>query len=172
MELIEDRGPVMRGEVRAYVFEGDIDPVRVANDTGDEAWSRLVSEYATANLVTNLGRAQMTKILVGESTAVLLYMALSTSIIVPAFTDTVTTIPDRIITQPLSIKQSYLTYYQRYVSFFSTVSFASTGISTEALLDASSTASTTNLWADAAITVSKSATQSLLVDHRIQATTG
>lgn len=162
---------MLRGEVRALVFEGDVD-LAVLSDSGHEAWSRLVSEQILSNLVTNIGRQQMTRLIVAETTAVCTYMALSTSVVVPALTDTVGTIPDRISTVALSVRQSISSFYQRYVGYFSTVSFASTGINTEALLDAQSTAAATNLWADSAVSISKSGTQSLIVDHRIQATTG
>jgi hypothetical protein len=171
MARIEDIQPY-RGEVRALVFEGDVEPMSVLSDTGNEAWRRLVSEYVSSNLVTDIGRQQMTKLIVGETTALCLYMALSTSVVAVALSDTVASIPDRISTVALTVHQSFSNFYQRYVGYFSTVSFATTGINTEALLDASSTAAATNLWADAAVTLSKSATQSLVVDHRIQATTG
>jgi hypothetical protein len=171
MARIED-AQLYRGDVRALVFEGDVEPMAVLSDTGNEAWLRLVSEYISGNLVTNLGRQQMTKLIVAETTATCLYMALSTSVVAVALTDTVASIPDRISTVALTIHQSFSSFYQRYVGYFSTVSFASTGINTEALLDAQSTAAATNLWADAAVTISKSGTQSLVIDHRIQATTG
>ena len=87
----------------------------------------------------------------------------------PAAADTVATITDRISTVGLTIAQSYLSYYQRYVAYFTTTSFGSTGVVTEALLDAASTSATTNLWADASITVSKSTTQSLIVEHQVLA---
>ncbi len=161
-----------RGEIRALVFEGDVDPVAVLSDTGNEAWSRLASEHITRNLVTNIGRQQMTKLIVAETTSVCLYMALSTSVVAVALSDTVASIPNRISTVALTVHQSFSSFYQRYVGYFSTVSFATTGINTEALLDASSTAAATNLWADAVVTISKSGTQSLIVDHRINATTG
>jgi hypothetical protein len=161
-----------RGEVRAYTFDGDLDdPLAVLDDKAHPAWDRLAEERISSNLVTNLGRQQMTKLIVAETTLIAAYMALSTDAITPAVADTVATITSRTITQALTIAQSYLSTYQRYVAYFTTTSFGSTGIVTEALLDASSTSATTNLWADASISVSKSTTQSLVVEHRIQATT-
>ncbi|MCR4338328.1 MAG: hypothetical protein NUW01_00415 [Gemmatimonadaceae bacterium] len=162
------------GRVRAWVLDGDASTDEVAAAMADRAhplWGRVTDYSEEHNLVTNLGRSRMVLLAVAESTRVASHIALSTTAVAPALTDTVGTITNRIYTQALTIAQSYLTYYQRYVGYFTTTSFSSTGVSTEALLDASSTAATTNLWADASITVSKSSTQSLIVEHQIQATT-
>lgn len=163
------------GEVRAYVFDGEVpdahDPIRLRHFLDEEAERSAAAKTYSRNLVTNLGRERMVKLIVAESTAVASHIALSTTAVTPALTDTVGTITNRIATAALTIAQSYLTYTTRYVAYFTTTSFSSTGVVTEALLDASSTSATTNLWADASITVSKSSTQSLIVEHLITATT-
>ena len=162
------------GRVRAWVLDGDASTDELAAALSDRAhpmWGRVVDYSEESNLVTNLGRERMTRLIVAESTAVASHIALSTSAIAPALTDTVAMITNRIYTQALTIAQSYLTFGQRYVAYFATTSFGSTGIVTEALLDAASTAATTNVWADASISVSKSTTQSLIVEHIVTATT-
>ena len=159
------------GRVRALVFEGDISTGDIERALARPMDFPLVYEFTDHNLVTNLGRQQMTKLIVAETTSVASHIALSTTAIAPALTDTVATITNRIATQALTIAQSYLTYYQRYVAYYTTTSFGSTGIVTAALLDAASTAATTNLFADATISVSKSTTQSLIAEWQIQATT-
>ena len=161
-----------RGTVRAWVLDGDPSTDEVAaalSDPQHSMWGRVVDYAEHSNLVTNLGRQQMTKLIVAETTSVASHIALSTTAITPAAADTVATITDRVSTVGLTIAQSYLSYYQRYVAYFTTTSFGSTGVVTEALLDAASTSATTNLWADASITVSKSTTQSLIVEHQVLA---
>ena len=159
------------GRVRALVFEGDISTGDVERALARPSDFALVSELTEHNLVTNLGRERMTKLIVAETTGVASHVALSTTAIAPALTDTVGTITNRIYTQALTIAQSYLAYSQRYVAYFTTTSFGSTGVVSEALLDAASTAATTNLFADATISVSKSTTQSLIIEHIVAATT-
>ena len=162
------------GRVRAWVLDGDAstDELSAAlSDRGHPMWGRVTDYSEESNLVTNLGRERMTLLMVAESTRTATHIALSTTAVTPALTDTVGTITNRIYTQALTIAQSYLTFSQRFVAYFTTTSFGSTGVVTEALLDASSTAATTNLWADASISVSKSTTQSLIVEHIVTATT-
>ncbi len=161
------------GRVRAWVLDGDASTDEVAAAMSDRAhpmWGRVTDYSEEHNLVTNSGRERMTKVIVGEASGAT-HIALSTTAVTPALTDTVATITNRIYTQALTIAQSYLTYYQRYVAYYTTTSFGSTGIVTAALLDAASTAATTNLWADASISVSKSTTQSLIAEWQIAATT-
>lgn len=158
------------GEIRTLVLEGDVDPsraVEILDNPQAPERQRLVDEQFYRNLVTNNGRAQMTKIILGESTSIALTIALSTSAIVPALGDTALT--NEIYRQAVSVRQSFLIYYQRYVGVFTTVSFGSTGVVAEGLFDTATTGGI--MWADASISVNKSTTQTLIVDHRIQATT-
>lgn len=168
--LVEDELHVV-GTVRALVFDGDIDPGRITavlDDSGTPEWKRIVSVGQWRNLVTNIGRQQMTKLIVAETTLTARYMALSTSVIVAGFADVALT--NEFIRVGLSVAQSFNTYYQRYSAYFSTVSFASTSIFAEGLFDTATTGGF--MWADASISLSKTALQSAVVEHRIQATTG
>ena len=166
-----DEGMGYTGRVRALVFEGDISTGDIERALARPLDFPLVYEFTDHNLVTNLGRERMTKLIVAETTKAASHIALSTTAITPAMTDTVATIVDRIATQALTIAQSYLTYYQRYVAYYTTTSFGSTGVAAAALLDAASTAATTNLFADATISVSKTTPQSLIAEWQVQATT-
>lgn len=162
----------VQGEVNAYVFDGDIDfgdqtLTEFIDTRTAPAWTRLASESHSANLVTTTGRKAMTQIIVGESTVLCNYCALSTSAITPAIADT--SLPTEKIRQVVSTRVSLAGAIQRYQTYFTTVSFGSTGIASEGLFDATSSGGT--LWADATVTINKSTTQSLLVDHKITMTT-
>jgi hypothetical protein len=160
------------GEVSCFVFNGEIDfgdqnLTEFIDTRTAPAWDQLVSEFHTPNLVTTVGRGQMTKIIVGETTLLCGYCALSTSTITPAIADT--TLPSEKIRQAVSTRQSVSSLTQRYLTYFTTVSFGSTAIASEGLFDATSSGG--NMWADATVSISKSTTQSLLIDHKILATT-
>lgn len=167
---IDDQLPIV-GSVNAYVFEGDLpstDLLAIIDDRSRPEWSRLVSEYHNSNLVTNAGRQLMTKLIVGETTVGIGYMALSTSVVAPALADT--TLPNELIRSIVAVKQSISSYSQRYTTYFGTNAFNSTGINAEGLFDTATTGG--NMFADSSITLSKLGTQSATVDHRITATTG
>jgi hypothetical protein len=98
---------------------------------------------------------------------VLGYIGLTTSLTTPSLV--LTALTDEIIRKAMSQRVSYLTYYQRYAAYYATTDFASTGIAGEGLFDTTSTGGA--MWAVSSITVSKSAAQSLVLVHLIQATT-
>jgi len=167
MTELRDGGTYI-GEVRAYVFDGDLAPDVVVDP--DRLGALLDQSTPTAvetNLVTNVGRAQMTKLIVGEAGPVVGYIGLTTSLTTPALTATALT--NEIFRKAVSQRVSYLTYYQRYMAYYATTDFASTGLAGEGLFDTASTGGA--MWAVTSITVSKSAAQSLVVVHLIQATT-
>lgn len=163
-------GQRFRGQVRTLVFEGDISADRfmtVLDDRTQPEWNRFVEERVVNNLVTNVGRGQMTALIVGSTTTRAGYLALSTAAIAPAITDTV--LPSEFIRSALTTIQVYNTTYQRYATYFPSVSFTSTSINSVGLFDAASTGG--NMYADASATISKTATQSLTVDWKILAST-
>lgn len=154
------------GQFRALVLEGEF-ASSDAVDALDYPSPSVISDQTWTNLVTNNGRAQMTKVIVAETTSVALAIGLSTTAITPALGDTALT--NEIYRQAISVRQSYLNYYQRYAAVYATVSFGSTAIVTAGLFDTNTTGGI--MWADSSISVSKSTTQTLVCDWRIQATT-
>jgi hypothetical protein len=165
--LIEDRTGCV-GEVSAYLFNGDLAP-EVLNDP------RLLSglldsrlpDVVGKNMVTNVGRQQMTKLIMGESASLASYIGLSTSATTPSLAATALT--NEIYRKAASIATSYLTYGQRRVTYFATGDFGSTGVQGEGIFDTASTGG--SMWAIASISVSKTTTQSLVVSHVITMTT-
>lgn len=164
MAMTDDQ--TFAGQFRALVIEGDVPDVARALDYSTDF--AVVSDVTWRNLVTNNGRAQMTKIIVAETTSVAFAIGLSTSAVVPALGDTA--LVNEIYRQNISVRQSFLTYSQRYVSVYTTNSFGSTGLAGAGLFDTATTGGV--MWADASISVSKSTTQTLIADWRITATTG
>lgn len=160
---IEDKG-AYAGEVSAYLFDRDltIDELRDLDIT----LAGRAPDLYVRNMVTNVGRAQMTKLIVGETGPVLGYIGLTTSLTTPALTATALT--DEIFRKAMSQRVSYLTYYQRYAAYYATTDFASTGLAGEGLFDTASTGG--SMWAVSSLTLSKTAAQSLVVVHLIQAT--
>lgn len=158
------------GEVHVLVFDGDLplcDLVAVIDDSGHPLRSRLVSESITRNTVTNVGRQQMTKLIVGESASYGNYIGLSTSATTPSLV--LTALTDEISRKACTIIASYLSYTQRKVAYFTTTDFASTGVAGEGIFDTTSTGG--SMWAATSLSLSKTATQSLVVSHLITATT-
>lgn len=154
------------GEVRAFVFSGDV-PAEVLADRSRPEWSRLVHESISSNLVTYAGLRSMTQLIVQNSTLLAMAIGLSTSAITPTALDL--SLPTEKSRQGLILVASTSNYYQRYVAYFPTTAFSSTAIMSEALYDGFSTAA--NMWAEASVTISKTTSQSLYIEHRIQATT-
>lgn len=161
---IED-GNSYSGKVSAYLFDGDLTAEQIRNL--DTMLENLTPDFYSKNTVTNVGRAQMTKLIVGETGPVLGYIGLTTSLTTPSLV--LTTLTDEIFRKAMSQRVSYLTYYQRYAAYYATTDFASTGIAGEGLFDTASTGGA--MWAVSSLTVSKSAAQSLVLVHLIQATT-
>lgn len=152
------------GEVRAVVFDGEAGTSDAfAYLAGEPSNAVVVHDTIVHNLVSNIGRQQMTKLIVNETTARVAYLALSTSAITPAVTDL--TLPSELIRQPISVIQSSLTYYQLYSAYFATGDFSSTGIAAAALNDTVTTGG--NQWADATVSISKSTAQSATVQWTI-----
>ena len=163
-------GVGIRGEVRVYVFDGDLPPMTTAELAGfvdTRARDECADYYETANLVTNVGRERMTKLIVGESTVGFGYIGLTTSLTTP--TVGLATLTNKIKRNPCSVKESISTYYQRYIAYFTASDFTSTGIAGAGGFDTVSTGG--NMYAAASITLSKSAAQGAVVEWRIQATT-
>lgn len=155
------------GAIRVVVFNGDPGE-RHALDYLDGAPSTFVqSDQTVHNLVTNMGRQKMTQLIVGETTAGVGYIGLSTSAITPALTDIALT--NEVARLALSIKQSISTYTQRYSAYAATGDFNSTGVVACGLFDTATTGG--NMFADGSITLSKTNTQSATIDWRITATT-
>lgn len=153
------------GEVSAYLFDGDLTPTQLADIDG--LLLGRIPDYRQINTVTNVGRQQMTKLIVGETGPVLGYIGLSTSATTPSLA--LTALTDEIFRKAMSQRVSYLSYYQRYMAYYATTDFASTGLAGEGLFDTASTGG--SMWAATSITVSKTAAQSLVIVHLIQATT-
>ena len=164
MTELSDRTPYV-GEVSAYLFDGDLTPEQLAN-LGATLENRT-PDFQSSNLVTNVGRQQMVKLIVGETGPVLGYIGLTTSLTTPSLV--LTALTDEIFRKAMSQRVSYLSYYQRYTAYYATTDFASTGLAGEGLFDTASTGG--SMWAASSITVSKSAAQSLVIVHLIQATT-
>lgn len=161
---IEDRTTVI-GEVWAYVFDGDLTTGQLES-LGATLEDRDPDFYSS-NVVTSVGRAQMTKLIVGETGPVLGYIGLTTSLTTPSLV--LTALTDEIFRKAMSQRVSYLSTYQRYAAYYATTDFASTGIAGEGLFDTASTGGA--MWAVSSLTVSKSAAQSLVIVHLINATT-
>jgi hypothetical protein len=162
MELVKiEEGLRLRGEVRVHVFDGDLPPL-----TGHELVRFLDAREPTSvytNMVTDLGRAQMTKLLVGESADQFGYIGLSTSATTPSLT--ATALPNEIARKACSVIQSIATYYQRRIAYFSTTDFNSTGIVGAGGFDTTSTGGT--MWTIASISLSKTNAQAATVEWRI-----
>ena len=158
------------GEVRTWTFEGDLPPFderemrRFLDDHAyADVWARQVGQTVQPNLVVNAGRARLVALSVQESTTRFSYIALSTSTVSPSQADT--SLTSELIRKAASIVSSYATYYIRVVANFGTTSFNSTGIVGEGVFDTASTGGT--MLADASISLSKTNTQSAVVEHRV-----
>jgi hypothetical protein len=149
------------GEVRIYVIDGDL-------PSGQDIAAYIDSrdpDQVYRNMVTDLGRAQMTKRIVGEAADPLGYIGLSTSATTASLG--ALTLTDEIARKAVSVMSSIATYYQRYVAYFSTTDFNSTGIAGAGGFDTSSTGGL--MWTIAAIALSKTAGQAAIVEWRVLA---
>ena len=157
----------IRGIVSVYTFDGDLPAEIVSDPLKLSAYLEgCEPSYVTRNMVSNVGRAQMTKLIVAETTATASYIGLTTSATTPSLT--LTALTDELVRQAVSTRRSYNTYYQQYIAYFATTSFNSTGIAGAALNDTASTGG--SQWAAASISLSKSNVQSATVAWLIQAT--
>lgn len=151
----------LRGEVRVTVFDGDL-PIM----TGPELATFLDTrepDHIYTNMVTDLGRRQMTRRIVGESATILSYIGLSTSATTASLAATALT--DEISRKPVSVIESIATYYQRYIAYYATTDFSSTGIAGAGGFDTASTGGT--MWTIASISLSKTNAQSATVEWRV-----
>lgn len=157
----------MHGEVRAYVFNGDLstDTDLVSFIDSGEARRRCAEFYENTNMVLNVGRQQFTKLIVGETTTGMSYIGLTTSATTPTLA--LTALTNEIKRNMVTIKSSITTYYQRYVAYFTTSDFASTGIAGAGGFDTASTGG--NMYVAASVTFSKTAAQGCVVEWQVLA---
>lgn len=162
------------GLIRVVTFSGNLpqmdatDLARLLDGQYADLWSRCLSDQTFPNLVVNSGRIRLAQLIMGESTTVFGYMGLSTGTVSPAAADTA--LVSEIIRKTCSIAASYSNYYLRFAASFATNDFNSTGISGEAIYDTASTGGT--MLCEASITLSKNASQSAVVEHRVLLSTG
>lgn len=157
----------LHGEVKVIVFEGELPAEIVADPAQMAAFIENTSGETFRNLVTNVGRQQMTQLIVAETTSAAGYIAVSTGTIVPALTDT--TLPSEIRRNAVTLRSAHNNIYQRYSTYFAPTEFSSTAIAACGLFDTATTGG--NLFADAVISMSKTNTQGAVLAWTILAST-
>lgn len=165
--MIERDGVRPIGEVHLSVVAGSVSPEDyqriLASDTEDLG-GRVLAREVVRNLVTNSGRSGVVQRVINGSTAISpTYWGLGTTAITPTASDTSLTgeTTDR---KALTTIAAFGTYYLRYAVTFTAAQFSGT-LRGVALFTASTGG---DMWAIAGTNTSKSTSQTLVCDWRIQ----
>ncbi len=167
--MIHDQYP-LSGRVRVMVFDGDLpfadDPQILARfiDSGEaEQQAAFASEWK--NLVTNVGRQQRVRLITDEESTGLRAIGLTTSNTTASLG--LTALTNEIARNSLTVKETISTYTERYIAYFTTSDFGSTGLAGAGAFDATSTGG--NMYMAASISASKSTTQGLVLEWQVTA---
>lgn len=155
-----------RGEVHLTLVRGDITPAEqraIIEGRFDRGLGRRIQDrIIVRNLVTNTGRADFVTRIAGSASTVPTHLAVGTTAITPAVTDT--TLSGELMRKALTTSAAFQTYYIRYAVTFTTTDFNNT-ILGMALFSA---AAAGDMFAIVSTSVTKDGTQSLVADWRIQ----
>ena len=163
-----DEGQRMRGEVILTVLDRDPTDAEL-RAVLDGAYSplaarRIVRQVTVGNLITNVGRADITsRIINGNTTTIAGWIAVTQTAIVPAATDT--TLTGETARKACSTVSVLSTYYQRYAATFTSADLGAVTIMGLGLFTA---AAVGNLWAIVSTSLAKTASESVVAEWRIQ----
>lgn len=161
MRITEEIRP--RGQLRLVTWNGDVSDDE-ANEYLNGVWrpkvGRIVRDVTQMNLITNVGRALLASLGVGAGGTVYGYIAVGTSVIVPAATDT--TLTGETFRKACSTVAVLSTYYMRFVVNYLTTDWNGTGKGF-GLFDASSNG---NMGAIVSTSVVKTSSQALVSEWR------
>ena len=125
---------------------------------------RLLRQQRVANLITNTGRSDITsRIINGAAVTIPGWIAVTQTAIVPAATDT--TLTGETARKANSTVAVLSTYYSRFVSTFTSADLGAVTVTGAGLFTAAAVGS---MWAIVSTSVAKAASDSLVVEWRIQ----
>ena len=160
MEIVNE-SPGLRGSLRLVTWDGDVsDTEALAYLDGLWLPGRVVRDVTQRNLITNVGRALVTSLGVAAGGTAYGWIAVGTSAITPAATNT--TLTGELTRKACSTVAVLSTYYMRFVTNFTTGDFNATVLGF-GLFDA---AAAGNMGAIVSANVLKDSSHSLLAEWR------
>ena len=154
----------LEGEATFIVLRRDPTDDELARILGGEMHPLVIRRAKSRNLVTNTGRSDITsRIINGAAVTIAGWIAVTQTAITPSATDT--TLTGETARKANSTVAVLSTYYQRFVTTFTSADFGAVTITGAGLFTA---AAAGNMWAIVSTSLVKGATESLVVDWRLQ----
>ena len=159
-----DEEPRMRGEVRAYLVEGDVSDEEAARVlAGDTLEGRAHLAYEHHNLITNTFRQRVAQLITASSTSGFVvpgWIGLGTSAVTPAASDT--SLTGETYRKACATVATLSTYYARFVANFTTTETSGTFLG----MGLFSSSSGGDMDAIVSVSVSKTTTTALVAEWR------